>query len=366
MGKFIRTFIGGLTGNVDWIDAVTLGCIGIVGLFILLSIQQALFIQQSIYLVLALLLVVVISRIDAHVIQWFAPFGYILVVILLIVSYLGPTIRGATRWIMIAGVQLQPSELVKPILLLFYSWVMTKYPPRNLRYAGFHILLFVIPFLLVFKQPDLGSSLVYSVFWLSMMIAAGFPIGIVVVATLLGSLFLPGLWQALHQYQRDRILTFLDPALDPKGAGYNALQSMIAVGSGQWIGRGLGRGTQSHLRFLPEFHTDFIFATLVEELGFVGGFALFFGYAILLWRIIAPLVKGTVVSLFPFLFSVGLFTMLLTQIIVNTGMNMGIIPITGITLPFVSYGGSSLLSIGLSFGILWSLRRKRSGVFTLQ
>lgn len=366
MGKFIRTFIGRLIGNVDWIDAVVLGCIGIFGLFLLLTIQQTLFIQQCIYLILAVILTIVLSHIDARVIEWFAPFGYILAVILLIVSYIGPTIRGATRWIMIAGVQLQPSELVKPVLLLFYSWVMTKYPPRHVRFVWLHLILFLIPFFLVFRQPDLGSSIVYSVLWLSMMIAAGFSIGIVGVVSLVGSLFLPGLWHMLHQYQRDRIMTFLDPALDPKGAGYNAIQSMIAVGSGQWIGRGLGRGTQSHLRFLPEFHTDFIFATLVEELGFVGGFALLFGYAILLWRIIAPLIKGTVVSLFPFLYSVGLFSMLLTQIIINTGMNMGIIPITGITLPFMSYGGSSLLSIGVSFGILWSLRRIRTEAFTLQ
>lgn len=366
MGRFIRSFIGRLIGNVDWIDAVALGCIGVFGLFLLLTIQQTLFIQQCIYFVLAIILIIAISRIDARLIEWFAPFGYILAVLLLIVSYIGPTIRGATRWIMVAGVQLQPSELVKPILLLFYSWVMTKYPPRNVRFVWLHMILFIIPFALVFRQPDLGSSIVYAVLWLSMMIAAGFPIGIVVVAASLGSLLLPGLWHVLHQYQRDRIMTFLNPALDPKGAGYNALQSMIAVGSGQFIGRGLGRGTQSHLRFLPEYHTDFIFATLVEELGFVGGFALLFGYAVLLWRIIEPLIKGSVLSLFPFLYSVGLFSMLLTQIIINTGMNMGIIPITGITLPFVSYGGSSLLSIGLSFGILWSLRRIRTDAFTLQ
>ena len=145
--------------------------------------------------------------------------------------------------------------------------------------------------------------------------------------------------------------------MDPKGAGYNALQAMIAVGSGQWFGRGLGRGTQSHLRFLPEFHTDFIFATLIEELGFLGGSLLLFGYAFLLYRIIAPVIRGVITDTRVFIYSFGLFAMLLSQIFINAGMNMGLIPITGITLPFVSYGGSSILSTAISFGILWAIAK---------
>jgi rod shape determining protein RodA len=135
---------------------------------------------------------------------------------------------------------------------------------------------------------------------------------------------------------------------------------MIAVGSGELFGRGLGRGTQSHLRFLPEYHTDFIFATLVEELGFIGGFLLLLGYAVLLWRILRPLLRGEVNDLFGFTYAAGLFGVLLAQIVINAGMNMGIIPVTGITLPFVSAGGSSLLSFAMSFGILWAFQRRRS------
>ncbi len=176
------------------------------------------------------------------------------------------------------------------------------------------------------------------------------------------SLLLPFLWSHLASYQQSRILTFINPALDPKGAGYNALQSMIAVGSGQWWGRGLGRGTQSHLRFLPEFHTDFIFATLVEELGFLGGTLLLTGYAFLLYRIITPIFAGAVEDTRLFIYSFGLFAMLMSQIVINAGMNMGLFPITGITLPFVSYGGSSILSTAISFGILWALvRANRNG-----
>jgi rod shape determining protein RodA len=182
-------------------------------------------------------------------------------------------------------------------------------------------------------------------------------VGIFAVAAAAIGVLLPFLWSHLAQYQQSRVLTFLNPALDPKGAGYNALQAMIAVGSGQWLGRGLGRGTQSRLRFLPEFHTDFIFATIVEELGFLGGTLLLAGYAFLLYRVIAPVLRGTVEDTRLFIYSFGLFAMLLSQIFINAGMNMGLIPITGITLPFVSYGGSSILSTAISFGILWALAR---------
>lgn len=352
MGKFFRF--------IDWIDLATFSCLAFFGLFILLSIQESFFLQQFAFLLIGFVLLIVCSRIDEGLIIWFAPIAYILSIGLLAVSYLGPVIRGATRWIVIGGFQFQPSELVKPLLLLAFSWAISKYPPRNIRYALMHFVLFIIPFFMVFKQPDLGSSLVYATFWSAMMIAGGFPLKMYALLLLAGIFGLPVIWRTLASWQQARILTFLNPALDPKGAGYNALQAMIAVGSGQLFGRGLGRGTQSHLRFLPEYHTDFIFATLVEELGFLGGFLLLFGYAILLWRILRPLLRGTIRNIFPFVFSIGLFTMLLAQVVINAGMNMGIIPITGITLPLVSYGGSSLISVAIAFGLLWAIRRVKS------
>lgn len=345
--------------HIDWIDVLLLGGLGVFGLFILLSISHTLFIQQLVYLVVAMLILLTFSRIDAIFLRWFAPIGYIGSIVLLLLSYLGPSIRGATRWIFIAGVQLQPSELVKPFILLTFAWAMEVYPPKTLKYIVLHTVLFIVPFLLVFKQPDLGSSIVYFCFWIAMMIGSGFPIKVFAGIVLISILGIPALWRSLHDYQQFRILTFLNPGLDPKGAGYNALQAMIAVGSGQLFGRGLGRGTQSHLRFLPEFHTDFIFATLAEELGFFGGLLLIVLYAIVLWRVLAPLIRGIISDVFPFVFSIGLFTMLVAQIFINMGMNMGLLPITGITLPFVSYGGSSILSLAVSFAFLWSLRRER-------
>lgn len=348
MGKFFN--------HIDWIDLAIIGCLAFFGLFILLSIRQTFFLQQGIFILLGLVLIIACSRIDEGIIVWFAPIAYVMSLGLLAVSYLGPAIRGATRWIIIAGVQFQPSELVKPLLLLSFSWAISRYPPRVWRYAFFHGLMFIVPFILVFKQPDLGSSLIYGFFWLAMMVAGGFPLRALAMLIVVGIVGAPVIWHSFASWQQARIQTFLDPALDPKGAGYNALQAMIAVGSGQLFGRGLGRGTQSHLRFLPEFHTDFIFATLVEELGLLGGALLLFGYGVLLWRIVGPLLDGTIRNIFPFVFSIGLFAMILSQVVINAGMNMGIIPIAGITLPLVSYGGSSLLSVAISFGLLMALR----------
>lgn len=349
MGKFAHI--------IDWVDLVLFLTVGSFGLSILLSVNQDLFLQQLIILIVAIGIGSFVAVIDSTLMMWAAPIAYVVSLVFLAVSYLGPEIRGATRWISIGGIQLQPSELVKPLLLLSFAWAMHTFPPKTVKNVVIHFGLFIIPFLLVFRQPDLGSSIVYGVMWLAMMIAAGFPIRYVGLGFLMAVLLLPLGWRGLHDYQRARISTFINPGIDPKGTGYNAIQAMIAVGSGQLFGRGLGRGTQSHLRFLPEYHTDFIFATLVEELGFLGGSILLVTYSALLWRIIRPLVVGVISAVVPFVFSVGLFSMILTQIVINAGMNMGLIPITGITLPLVSYGGSSLLSLAVSYGILWSVRR---------
>lgn len=325
------------------------------GLFLLLTINTSLFWQQGLYILVGAVFFFLITRIDGVVYTWFAPFGYIVSLIFLLSSYLGPSIRGAKRWIVIAGQQFQPSELAKPIMLLAFAFLITKFPPKKLPAIIIHTVLFCIPFFLIFKQPDLGTSIVYLVMWLAMMIMGGLPIGLIIggIATFVAGL--PLIWTVLAPYQKSRIETFINPMLDPRGAGYNALQAMIAVGSGQWFGRGLGLGTQSHLRFLPEYFTDFMFATLVEELGVFGGLMLLLLYGFLLWRILQPLFDGTIHGRLPMIYGIGLFAMVLTQVTVNSGMNMGVFPVTGITLPLVSYGGSSLLSITVSFAILWAI-----------
>jgi len=339
----------------DWPTIIVLFLLTVFGLFILLTVNAALFYQQLLYAGMGVVLLLLISKIDSVLLTWFVPFGYIGSIVFLILSYFGPAIRGAHRWIVIGPQQIQPSEIVKPILLLVFAYAITKYPPKKLPEMIFHAVIFFIPFFLVFKQPDLGTSLVYLAMWGSMMIMGGFPLVVFFGSIGAAVAGLPMIWQALASYQKSRIITFFNPMLDPQGTGYNAIQAVIAIGSGQWLGRGLGLGTQSHLRFLPEFYTDFMFATLVEELGFIGGAILLFLYAVLLWNIIKPLIKNSIVGRLPVIYTIGLFTMLLTQIGINSGMNMGILPITGITLPLVSYGGSSLLSIAMSFGILWAI-----------
>lgn len=348
MGRYASTF--------DWVSTILLSCLGLFGLFILLTISRELFLQQLVFIAAGFAIIFVTSRILPGLLWWLGPILYIGSLILLALSYFGPSIRGATRWIFIGGFQLQPSEFVKPLLLIAFARFIAQYPPRKIKYIPLHVVLFLIPFLLVFKQPDLGSSIIYAAMWIAMMLGGGLPIGLLIATVVGGFFLLPVFWNVLLPYQKDRIFTFINPALDPQGAGYNALQAMIAIGSGQLFGRGLGRGTQSHLRFLPEYHTDFLFATLVEELGFFGGMLLLIGYFALLWRIVGPLFRGKM-ELFPFLYSVGLFSILLTQVFINAGMNMGVIPVTGITLPYVSYGGSSILSVSLSFGLLFAIKK---------
>lgn len=327
------------------------------GLFTLLSIRQEFFWEQLGYVGIGLLLLLLFAQIDGVALRYLSPYVYILSLLFLASTHLFPEIRGASRWVFLGPIQLQPSELVKPFVMLSFASFMAYKSPRKLKSLLLHLLVFLVPFLIIFEQPDLGTGIVYFSFWFSMMFAGGLPFIVMALGAFIALVAAPIGWQSLERFQQLRILTFINPSYDPGGAGYNALQAMIAVGSGQLFGKGLGMGTQSHLRFLPEFHTDFIFATLVEELGFIGGMLLFALFILLLWRIVRPLVAQEEQADISYFYSVGVFAMILVQLFVNTGMNMGIIPITGITLPFVSSGGSSMVSLGITFGILFSLRK---------
>jgi rod shape determining protein RodA len=349
MGRILR--------GIDGIMMAVLTGISCFGLFILLSINQELFWEHLGFLIVSLVVILIISRFDGLLLQYLSPYLYIISICLLGATFLFPEIRGAARWIPIGPFQLQPSELVKPFMLLAFASFMSHKSPRKVKNIPLLVFLFAIPFFIIFRQPDLGTSIVYFSGWSAMMFAGGIPIALIILAVIISAIAAPIGWNLLERFQQLRILTFLNPAFDPSGAGYNAYQAMIAVGSGQLLGRGLGRGTQSHLRFLPEFHTDFIFATLVEELGFIGGFLLILLYGYLLWRIIRPLIKQEETNDVSYFYAVGVFAMIFTQVIVNVGMNIGIIPITGITLPLISSGGSSLISLGIMFGILFALRK---------
>lgn len=349
MGRFRR--------SVDWVTIVILSGLAAFSLFVLLTIDHDIALSQGVFFVVGLGLMLFFASWESVLYWWGGWVWYFGSLILLFITLFVPTVRGAARWIQVGSAQIQASEIVKPFLLLVWARGMSSYSPRYLRYFPLHFILFIVPFVLVFKQPDLGSSLIYLAMWLGMMLAGGFPIRYLAAGVIILAVLTPMGWNILAPYQQARIQTFINPGYDPAGAGYNALQSTIAVGSGQILGRGLGRGTQSHLRFLPEYHTDFIFATLVEELGFMGGALLLAIYTVLLWRLLAPLINNPNIESFVFLYAMGVFVMILTQLFVNAGMNMGLIPVTGITLPFISYGGSSVIAISTMFGILFALKR---------
>ncbi len=329
------------------------GCLSLV---VLTSISPERVGQQALMFGLGLLLFIYLSHQDSAIYKTFAPAGYLLALLLLIATVVfGSTVRGSTRWIALGSFQLQAGEFVKPLLVLSFAYFLHLYPPKNLKNILLNLALFAVPAILVFKQPDLGTTLVISSIWLSQLFVSGLSYWLVAAglsASLLFLKFLPGL---LHDYQLKRLETFVDPFRDPLGAGYNVIQSVIAVGSGGILGKGLGHGTQSHLRFLPERHTDFIFASLAEELGIVGSILVIFCLGGLLYRLLTLATCAHSTS--SRLIYVGIFSYLAFQVFINIGMNIGIAPVTGVTLPLISYGGSSVLATAITLGIAASCVR---------
>jgi rod shape determining protein RodA len=347
MGKFFE--------RIDWLVLLLISVISALGVFVLMTLDSGQAAEQTGYFLLGMVCLFLITRLDRLILRLLPPYLFPLAIIGLIGVYAFPQVRGSHRWVFFFGQQLQPSELFKPFIMLFIAWLVTVLSPRIIRNLPIHLLAFLIPFLLIFRQPDLGTAIIYFLFWTAMMLAGGLDLRLFLSGILSLILIIPWAWDHLASYQQTRIIAFINPAIDPRGAGYNALQATIAVGSGQLTGRGLGFGTQSHLRFLPEHQTDFIFASLVEEVGFVGGLLLLALYFLLLLRI---LIRTWSLSSDPFAFTygIGLFMLILSQVFINVGMNIGLLPITGITLPFVSYGGSSLISLLLAFGFFWSIQ----------
>lgn len=282
------------------------------------------------------------------------------IVTLIAVFAFGVTRNGATSWIDFGGFSFQPADLMKLFLILILAKYFSRRHveirhPRHIIISGLYLF---IPFLLIFLQPDFGSALVLVLIWFGMILVSGISkrqlFVMLAAAVALGAV----VWSfALQPYQQDRIKSFLDPLADIQGTGYNAYQSMIAVGSGQLIGKGVGYGTQSRLQFLPEYQTDFIFAAFAEEWGFVGSLLIFILYGVIIWRILK--IAGEGVSNFETLYAVGVAAMLMGHFIINVGMNINMMPVTGITLPFLSYGGSHLVTTFLALGMLMAMRKYR-------
>lgn len=331
------------------------------GLVVLFSIAPSLLGQQALFGLFGLTLFFFVWQTDYRVLKILGGYFYLAALVFLVSLFLfAPAVRGTVRWFELGGFQLQPSELVKPLLIVFLASRLSSLKELSLKKLGFLGLLISVAVFLVIKQPDLGTAFIFLSFWLGMVLARGFPLKIFVVFFFLAVLFLPQFWNFLKEYQQLRILTFFNPQLDPLGAGYNVIQAQIAVGSGRLWGKGLGFGTQSHLKFLPEQHSDFVFASLAEEAGFLGSAVLLAVFFVLIAQII--LVAKRAEDSFGCLLAVGVASQLLAQVFVNLGMNLGLLPITGITLPLVSYGGSSLVSTFLSLGLVASVAKRKKPV----
>ena len=288
----------------------------------------------------------------------------IIVLLLAFLAFGGPVVRGSSSWLRIYSLSIEPVELMKPILLLILAKYFSK---RHIEIARFFHLFISsvyagVPVALVMLQPDLGSAIVLGALWLGIAIISGIKFRHLAMLFLSGILFIFVSWNiVLLPYQKERAISFLNPYFDPAGAGYQATQSMIALGSGGLFGKGVGHGTQSRLEFLPEHTTDFIFAAFAEEWGFFGVLIIFTFLGILIWRILRSGIYGE--SNFEKLYAGGLAILIFFQSAVHIGMNSGMLPITGLGMPFLSYGGSSLVSLFFALGILESFSIHKKGIF---
>jgi len=282
----------------------------------------------------------------------FGIFSFLLILLFIF----GHTSNGAQSWFSFGGFSFQPSDMMKLVVILMLAKYFSR---RHVEIDNFkHILISglyaFIPFLLVFLQPDFGSAIIIFFIWIGMTLVSGISRKYFLIVVSVGVVAFVCLWLFVFQpYQKDRVMNFVNPMNDIRGSGYNVYQSTIAVGSGQIVGKGVGFGTQSRLKFLPEYQTDFIFAAFVEEWGFIGAVLLFLFLGLIIWRILHIALLGA--TNFEILFGVGLAI----YFIVNIGMNIGIMPVTGITLPFMSYGGSHLLTEFIGLGILMGMNKYR-------
>lgn len=341
--------------KIDFLLLLPVLVLLIFSIAIIASVVPANLASHFTYFLVALLFFFLFTFLDIEIFYPFAPLIYLFCVFLLILPFfIGTVTRGSVRWIPIGNYTLQPSEIMKPFLVLLSSWFWAK---RNFNWRSFlvYLSMFLPSFILIFFQPDLGSALVTLSIFLGVMLFSGINKKSLLVMILILVLSLPLSWFALRDYQKLRVLHLINPYSDPYGEGYNVIQAKITIGSGGIFGRGLGRGTQSHLAFLPERHTDFVFASLGEELGFTGTLVVLFCYLFFFLRIL-KITKAAKEKDY-FLLCIGLFFYFTFQSIVNIGMNFGLLPITGIPLPFLSFGGSAFLTNMIGLGMLQCVYR---------
>lgn len=351
--------------SVDWVLVVSIIPLVVAGLFTMQSFggEEAFFQKQLTWVIISFGLFFLFGFIDFRFLRKTTTTVAVYICALLPLALLpifGKTIKGSTSWFDFGFFSFQPSDLAKIALIIVLAKYFSKRHVEiaNVRHILVSGLYAGILFCLIMLQPDLGSGLIVLAIWFGMVLVSGISkkhlffvlLGAVTVFTLLWTF-------AFKDYQKNRIKTFVNPLADVRGAGYNAHQSVIAVGSGEILGKGIGYGTQSRLNFLPEYETDFIFAAFAEEWGFIGSLFLFISFLVLIFRILRLGFQGE--TNFETLYALGLAIMLSTHFLVNVGMNIGLMPVTGIPLPFVSYGGSHMLILFMALGILMGMRRYR-------
>jgi rod shape determining protein RodA len=367
--------------TIDLLDCIFLVVLFVIlgiGLMTIYSVTRAtpigfspmpLYLRQFIWIILGLLVFLVFSAIDYHTLARFAyPLYGVTILLLVIVMLIGRTVAGGQRWISLGFISFQPSELAKFSLLLVLAKQFSSQTLEsglNLRRLLFPAGLFLIPMLLVMKQPDLGTALTLSSIFFSMIFVMGLRSRFLIYFSLISLMLAPMAWQIfwnnLKQYQRLRIATFLNPSADPTGSGWQLTQSKIAIGSGGFLGKGFGGGTQSQLKFLPESPTDFIFAVFSEERGLVGIIILFALFAALFWWCIDVAYKSK--DLLGILVAVGGVGLIAFHFLVNVGMAMGMLPVAGVPLPLVSYGGSAMITNMGLLGLILSVKMRRLALF---
>jgi rod shape determining protein RodA len=331
--------------------------------FISVPFASAACLKQAVYFALGLLVMVIGMSIPTHIFQRYAFVIYALgVALLLAVDTVGVVVKGSQRWLDLGGFNLQPAECMKFGLLLAIARVIAKSPPREGQLYSYRDLLVPcaiigLPMVLIMKQPDLGTALSLAIVGCGQLLFVGIrPRTLLVSVLALAVLAIPS-WHMLHDYQQRRVLVLLDPESDPQGSGYHITQSKIAVGSGEFLGKGYREGTQTQLEFLPEHTTDFVFSVLAEEWGFIGCFFLlsvFLGLLTVMLRI-----AHRSRDLFACMITVGVTTQLFAHIFINIGMVIGLMPVVGIPLPLVSYGGSSMLSLMFGIGVVQGVSMRR-------
>jgi len=363
----IRELIKKINYSFDWLLFGAVFFISVAGILTMNSFlpgqagtESVLFLRQIVWLALSIVVLFATSLIDFRFLRRSGPIITLYIsscLILLFLFIAGSIFKGAQSWFNFGAFAFQPVDFAKIVLVL----LLAKYFSRrhieiaNVRHiltSGFYT--FII-FILVFLQPDFGSAIIIFLIWLAMVLVSGISKKHLLVVFLSGLVAFSGLWFFIFKdYQKARIVSFIHPLTNLTGSGYNAYQSTIAVGSGEIFGKGVGLGSQSKLKFLPEYETDFIFAAFSEEWGFVGVVIIFGLYGIVFWRIIDIAKKGA--TNFETLYGLGLASIFLFHFVIHVGMNIGLLPVTGVPMPFMSYGGSHMLAEFLGLGILMSQR----------